>query len=374
MKPDSKDSIFFAIVFLIMIAYRPMLAKGIDLRSWYGFMVKITVVGCFAWALFWYVNHIAGLFMVLVLFSHYYPNNTWESNFALYRVAFGLGLYMFISLLVVDFKYALAVICFLALVNVIFLSYQYRLYDPYKILTKIIPIYKYRWMDYMTEMGIMANPNEASAFLALSLPAFLRKYWIWFLPFIFYGLICAKSFNGVLASGIGLIFYAGTISPWYSLWAAMATGTAAIFYAVLINAPTTGERIVLWKIAIGQWFNVPNKTIWFTGIGAGNWKKMYFELTYKIVDGKRVLRGLFPQGWIRLHSTYIESTIELGLTFPVLLIGYVVHLIRNFDRAKAMPYMGILVGAVLMLSNSVFKMNAFNGIMIIFWCAYAGRV
>jgi hypothetical protein len=48
--------------------------------------------------------------------------------------------------------------------------------------------------------GLTGNPNEVSALLAISLPFFFRKRWVWCIPAIVGGLVMARTTNGLLAS------------------------------------------------------------------------------------------------------------------------------------------------------------------------------
>lgn len=82
-------------------------------------------------------------------------------------------------------------ICVVALINVAFAILQaFDVYILLKPVSRDIPI------------GLMSNPNELSAFLAICLPFFFRRKWVYTLPLILAGLFLAKSSNGILAGFI----------------------------------------------------------------------------------------------------------------------------------------------------------------------------
>ena len=82
-------------------------------------------------------------------------------------------------------------ICVIALINVAFAIMQaFGLYILLKPVSREIPI------------GLMSNPNELSAFLAICLPFFFRRKWAYMIPLVLAGLFLAKSSNGILAGFI----------------------------------------------------------------------------------------------------------------------------------------------------------------------------
>lgn len=79
-------------------------------------------------------------------------------------------------------------ICVIALINVAFAIMQaFGLYILLKPVSREIPI------------GLMSNPNELSALMAICLPFFFRRRWAYTIPLVLAGLFLAKSSNGIMA-------------------------------------------------------------------------------------------------------------------------------------------------------------------------------
>jgi hypothetical protein len=51
-------------------------------------------------------------------------------------------------------------------------------------------------------VGLLANVNETSALLAVCLPFFFRKRWLWAIPAIVAGLLLARTTNGIIAASV----------------------------------------------------------------------------------------------------------------------------------------------------------------------------
>ena len=80
------------------------------------------------------------------------------------------------------------VICVIALINSTFAIMQaFGLYILLKPVSREIPI------------GLMSNPNELSALMAICLPFFFRRRWAYAIPLVLAGLFLAKSSNGIMA-------------------------------------------------------------------------------------------------------------------------------------------------------------------------------
>ena len=234
------------------------------------------------------------------------------------------------------------------------MAWQSSGYDPYKMFMLK--------SEQSRPAGLMGNINESSAFIALTAPGFFRKHWFWFIPFLIYGLYISKSFNGVIALGVISMFYAESLYPMAGILIFTLLYTISLFYFQRTDeAPGVPERLLVWKLALKGY---AKNTTWIHGVGFGNWKMVYLKLAKA---------GQFPRGWMRLHNTFIESTIEMGIAFPVLVMAYIIQLWKRWDKSKLIPYLGILSAAVIMNTNSAFKMNFGNGLIIVFWLGYANR-
>lgn len=88
------------------------------------------------------------------------------------------------------------VVCIIALLNVLFAVFQY--------FGLPLPKHGAEQGKFFTGhlVGLMANPNELSALLAICLPFFFRRTWTYCIPLIVLGFILARSTNGMLAGSL----------------------------------------------------------------------------------------------------------------------------------------------------------------------------
>ncbi len=133
------------------------------------------------------------------------------------------------------------VVCVIAGINSIFAILQaFDIYILLKPVSRDIPI------------GLMSNPNELSAFLAICLPFFFRRKWAYMIPLVLAGLFLAKSSNGILAGFI-------VISVWsiinfrddrrIVLFAIVGTAMCAALYMTYIDtnhAKSFQSRAYVW--------------------------------------------------------------------------------------------------------------------------------
>jgi len=158
-------------------------------------------------------------------------------------------------------------ICVIALLNVLWQILQY-----FKIYIINWPIEGFTAQN----VGLMGNTNEVSALLALCLPCFFRRKWVFFIPFICLGLYLAGSRSGVVAAAAVSIIYA--ISKLERINGAVVI-VAIIFCLLMVDSfvrpifsmdRSFRERITANRTAI----DVASYTLW-TGWGIGQFKNVF---------------------------------------------------------------------------------------------------
>ena len=144
----------------------------------------------------------------------------------------------------------------------------------------------------------------------------------------------------------------------YKLLTVVVSGCAVLYFVQEVHTPNIDARVRNWK-KVWPLF----KEVWWFGVGIGNWK---------IVNTKLIQAGYIQPGWIRLHNTFIQATVEMGAGFLVLLAGYIVNIIK---RLKGNYHLLAPLAAIVIVgnANSVFRMNTVNGMIIVFWLAYIER-
>lgn len=338
---------------VLVIAATVRLPFG-SMREWFELTVQWGTIFLVS-AYLMRINKWAGLFLLFALFSHSYPIfyiSGWKviatdaSQDALYAVLLGCLLYGVIVERCTRYDRILNALVILACINVLFLA-TYKLGgDPYKFigLTSRADIH----------CGIMANPNESGALMALCFPAFLRKRWCYGIPVVLIGLVLSSSFGGVLGVGLATCVFLSIMGYW---WVSIIAVIGGIVYWKFVDAPQIDVRLGIWKQGLSMCFD--NNPV--LGCGLGNWKAIY---------PKMVQAGVIESGFIRLHNGFIQGYVEMGIGFVMLLIGYIADTLRKIDfKRTAVPLaaLGAITGT--MIANSVFQMNALNGMIIVVWLA-----
>ena len=325
-------------LFLIAVVRLPVeVGKGRDFLL--GFS-QVGILAVFAVVLY-SINKWIGLFLVLAIVSSSVPQLTFESQRALKCVVFGLGWYYFV------YKYGdtnllMDTICVVAFTHFLATCVQF---------SGIPSIFA------GSTCGLTYNPNEGAAMFALCFPAFLRKGRWKFLPMVIIGLLMIHSFGGILAVAIGTIFYTCIMyNGWFTLPVIVFLGLVCVF----VDQPTVSTRWAVWWNA----FKIYSHT-WMFGFGLGHWETVSIKLAEA---GVQLAPGI-KDAWIRLHNTFLNGLVEMGIGFAVVLTGYLLSIVRRFTQKAIVPYTAGVVILVCCSTNSMFRMNAVNGLLAITWLA-----
>ena len=282
------------------------------------------------------------LFLLLCTFSSYYPLCTLTSINSLRIIFVGIFTYYFMCEIGIDKDCFLNILSVVCIIHVLFIIAQYFKFDPYLI---------YGIRTNMEITGLTANPNEASALIALCTPAFFRKR-VWVLiPLLLLGLFLAKSFGGILSFSL-------IIAAFFLLRGNKFTGGLLCLSIILtayffIHNPNISHRLSVWVTAIKLYFN---ENLFF-GFGLGHWQyisKNYLSESYN---------GVYFQ---RAHNTFLQCWFELGFGFLVILVGYGYDIIKKAISDKILIF--ALIAIFISCSvNSAFRINALNGLIILVW-------
>ena len=201
-------------------------------------------------------------------------------------------------------------------------------------------------------VGLMANPLELAALIGFCFAAFIdlekRRLFLIAIPFI--GLIVAKQFLGIVAVGIGLIFYFATAHRIY--WTVIPVIAISLLWYRFIDEAYPSIRLYVWKQAIMAW-----KQHWILGAGIGHWK-VVFSQPMKI-DGCR---------WFTTHNEFLQMLFELGVGAAAIFVGYAVAFVRNIRKELAIPMTAIVI--IVIQSAFTFPMHIAPTAMIaVTWLA-----
>lgn len=296
----------------------------------------------------WRANRYVAAFLGLALFSQFYPLFCSESARAFYNVFCGVILYVIIVQHGKDWVVQLMnMMCVVALCNVVIALLQ--MFGIYLV-----------WQGSTSITGLMENPNSLSALLALCFPAFLRDRWKLLSPLVLFGLFASGSSGGLIAVIIGLTFYFIITTKERKHLYPIGMGLiiiAGIFVIFFDTHQSTDIRLNVWSQAWALYTQH-----WLFGCGLGRWKTEFIVLASM---------GQFPEGFIRLHSTILQTMLEMGIGFAIILTGYLINIRRRSWRNLAPLAIPLTAIIIIMANGSVnFLIRiAPNAALVIVWLA-----
>ena len=329
-------------LFLIIAAIQPISISS-NIRFSAKMYAEICIILCFGVFLIACVNTWVGVFLLLSLFSAYFP----LTNKSDLCVAFGMAgtrnfdpfysILLYVSLyavivLCVQQKYIgilLHCICAFAVLNTVWLALQHTGYDP--IFTSVDG-------GAAKPTGFFANRNEVGAFLAMASIAFLEpnmkwKYFIW-IPLI--GLYLSVSKGAVISATCGIGIYLILSKEWLLFWflsIPAILGTWFFWDNILISY---NARFEVWQRAYELMEND-----WLIGKGLGEWSNIFK------IEAKKTFSGIW---WTTAQNEYVTQILEMGIGFLIITIGYVLNVIRRYKGIAIIP-VAILV--VILTNSSV---------------------
>ena len=331
---------FTAFLFLILI-FRPPIE---NMRQGFALTFQIGSALILAAFITFYINTWAGIFLGWIvigtclsslLYSDFKILYSSQSIEAIRAVTSGFVIYIVIVLVRPDEKWILNMLC-VALILHLFCQLA-------------------QFVNNSASVGIMYNPNGAGTFAALCSVAFYRPGWcyLFFIPLT--SVIYAKSFGGAVGLGCAVVGFGFTQSWRVGFLAILIMTEMACLYALIVDIPSF-NRLGAWKFAMVFSF----ENLWPIGVGTGEWKA-YFNKIYDL----GYLGGTGRRTWIRLHNTWIEGFVEMGLPFMALCIAFVIDNVRRFTQKATIPMLGLAVIFGVGMSNSFFKFNPLNGLVAI---------
>lgn len=335
----------------------------------------------------WRANKYVAAFLGLALLSQFYPRFSNDSARAFYNVMCGIILYYIIVTYGQDWTVQLMnMMCVIALANVCL------------VLLQVCNIHLV-WKNSGTAItGLMENPNSLSALLALCFPAFLRgrqsnppvitkitqptsqnklagikkiirsvcfivrsvASWKLLSPLVLFGLFASGSSGGLIAVMIGLCFYFIVTAKDRRMLYPISMGLAIIVGIFLVFFDTHQScdiRLNVWSQA---WALFTDH--WLFGCGLGRWKTEFLYVVY--------YKG-FPEGFVRLHSTILQTMLEMGIGFVIILAGYLINIGRRSWKnllPLAIPLTAIIIIMVNGSVNFLIRI-APNAALAIVWLA-----
>lgn len=235
--------------------------------------------------------------------------------------------------------YLLNVICVLALLQTTLMILQY--YD-------IWFLFRPKTIGTRPLVGFLANPNHAGAFLALSLPAFFRRKWIWLIPIVLLGLVMADSTGAMIAATIGTMAFVWFIVPskrWLFVPLVLLAGAGVIWKYDLSAIFSINARFQAWKGILTDY--IPLK--WFMGWGLGQFKVSFPKIYQLFISG-------YPSTtsrWEYAHNEFIQLWAEWGIIGLGMVLGYLGHqCIKFIQNRKTLIGLIVFSGVVIAVVNA----------------------
>ncbi len=301
MQENNKAPYMAAILFLLAGIVRvPFPTNYVPLSTQVAFEMSVSLLVA-VWL--WKQDKWIALFLCLSMFSLVRTNYSIQSFYAYYAVFYGIVWYSLIVALFTreNIRLLMNVICIIALVNVAFIALQEMGLDPV-------------FTSHADPTGLCGNPNFANILLAFSVPAFLRPKWTAGLIAVVAGLIATTTSTGTISAAVGVIFY---LSFYGLFWFGFMGATVFVgMYLIFVDGFGL-ERFPVWQIAIDKY-----SEHWITGWGLGRWKAVF---------NRPIVTGTV---WLTPHNEYIQGLFELGVGFPVLVLGYFANILKKSIRVR----------------------------------------
>lgn len=222
------------------------------------------------------------------------------------------------------------------------------------------------------KIGFLSNQNETSAFLAICLPCFFRKYWKWLLPIPLVGLYMGVSYGGIVAAAIVGILYLVIHREDIGVKKVLAVGVVlAILMGVytwnkLSGEHNFGSRAKYWTETLpvvsmkplgwglGQYkyvmplvfhptlMNPQTKMVLYQNVG----DKVGLEKALQKVSGgdaKYLLTQRWNEIWIEAHNEYLEVWMTLGIIGLLLMLAVI---FRSLWEKDSIPKYGFMIACI----------------------------
>lgn len=205
--------------------------------------------------------------------------------------------------------------------------------------------------------GIMSNPNMTSSALALGLPAFFRKGWRKYIPFVLFALIISRSLGGLIP-GIAAIVLMCWLRYKRHRILIVVIGFFALCYYVMqfgeMKSILTGSgRYKYWRFAV-EHILIAKPRIFWIGTGLGQFKVLFPAVSMVIHQ--------MPVKYAQLHNEYLQLIIEHGIVGFTFAIGFILSLLSKLSKpisnVEKIAVVGIFVGLLNCGVNFLMHTNA----------------
>ena len=201
-------------------------------------------------------------------------------------------------------------------------------------------------------LGITGNENFLAAFLAISLPVFLRKNWRIWLFLIIPVLVLTKTFGGYLSATVGFLYYIFSIKWKYRWIAVLVLIECFVILMTRFDGPGL-ERLNVWFITAQYYFE---QCFWL-GAGLGTFANNEW-LRSDLIQ----FTGCF---WNHPHNEVLKAVYELGIIAIPLIYG----VFWSYRKCKSVIPMTALVIILVNINVNFPLYIGATAILITTWLA-----
>lgn len=240
-----------------------------------------------------------------------------------------------------DVRFIINGLCVIALLQTIYIWFQHFKIDP--IFQGWIGAKSYSHMDVKDlVVGTWAHTNLSGAYLACSIPLFLRKRWFIFIPVILAALFWGRSWGAIVSCGAGIVFWAMSTQK-RKLLIAIVIIIACLSYGLLFEHrqinPLKSDRMQYLKPTIEMIKANP-----VFGYGLGQFKSAFHAVN------RIVFKSGIPV--THAHFDFIENLCETGIVGSVCIIGFLISIFLIFLKNITALSASAMAGAFALLINS----------------------
>ena len=219
-------------------------------------------------------------------------------------------------------------LCCIALAQTIYIVFQHFKLDPF--FKGMIGKAGYESMDVKDlVVGTWGHTNFAGAYLAASIPLFLRKRWFWFIPFMILAIYWGRSWGAIAACAAGVIFWALFMTKGKTK---IAIIVLTILGALLYSHLSEKQPINYFKSDRIQYMRPAFELLKLkpiVGIGLNQFKPAYYAVL------KNVLTPEGSRQYVQdshAHFDIIENTVETGLVGLIIIICFATSVFVIFSK------------------------------------------
>ena len=238
----------------------------------------------------------------------------------------------------------------IAAIQTIYIWFQHFGYDP--VFSAWVESSNFIHMDVKNlVVGTWAHTNFSGAYLACSVPLFLRRKLFWFVPVILVAIFWGRSWGATIACAFGIMIWAIiTQKPWIKGIIITVTMFLLFTYGVMFEQKQfdfmKSDRIQYIQPTIEMIKVRP-----LTGWGQGQYKSAFYSISNKFFMGN--------SGRGHAHFDILEYVFEMGFIGLLPVVGFLatltIHFLKNITLLSSLAFSGMV--ALLVNSCSTFVMH-----------------